>query len=305
MSTRKKAFAALLLVSILWGTAGVVAKILIAELHPYVVLFYRFGIAALVILPWFIHEKKPANMWRILIPFSLLAVGNALFYYIGIASTSVSAASVIGSTTPLVAAILSHILIHERTSKEKLIGILIGLMGALCIIILPLLHLGKAIGGDFIGNIWILSSVLSWTLYIVGSRRFLTRETYSPLIMAELNFITLAAVTLLLALITKQSFFTNAFYDPSYLLIFLYSTVPVTVVTFVLFQWVIKHVSATTATLKDYVQLIVGVGVSIVVLGEKVNTSFILGSIIVVLGIGITTGRAVYSKVMEKIFSLK
>lgn len=244
-------------------------------------------------------------MWRVLIPFSLLGVGNALFYYIGITTTSVSAASVIGSTTPLVAAILSHILINERTSKEKLIGILVGLIGALCIIILPLWDLGKAIGGDFIGNIWILLSVLSWTLYIVGSRRFLTRETYSPLIMAELNFLTLAAVTFFLALVTKQSFFTSAFYNPSYLLIFLYSTIPVTVVTFVLFQWVIKHVSATTATLKDYVQLMVGVGVSIVVLGEKVNPSFILGSIIVVLGIGITTGRAVYSKVMEKIFPLK
>lgn len=305
MSVRKKAFLALLLVSVLWGTAGVVAKILIQELHPYVVLFYRFGIAALVILPWFIKAQKPKHMWCVLIPFSLLGVGNALFFYQGIARTTASSASAIGASTPLLAAILSHYLIGERTSKEKFIGICIGLVGALCIILLPLWSQGKSIGGDFIGNMWIVLSVISWTLYIVGSRRFLSNETYTPLVMAELNFLTLAVVSLILALITHQSFITPAFSNLTYLLTLIYSTIPVTVVTFVLFQWVMKHVSATTATLKDYVQLIVGVGVSMVVLGEKVNLSFILGSIIVVLGIGITTGRAVYSKVMEKIFPLK
>ena len=112
------------------------------------VLFYRFGVAALVILPWFIKAKKPKNMWQILVPFSLLGVGNALFFYQGITRTTASSASVIGASTPLLAAILSHYLIGERTSKEKLIGIGIGLVGALCIIILPLWGQGKSIGGE-------------------------------------------------------------------------------------------------------------------------------------------------------------
>lgn len=300
MTTRHKAFAALLLVSILWGTAGVAAKMLIQELHPYVVLFYRFGIAALVILPWFIRAKKPANIWKILVPFSLLGVGNALFFYQGITSTTVSAAAVIGASTPLVTACFAGVLISEHTSKEKIIGILIGLIGALCITILPLWDQGKSIGGDFIGNIWIILSVISWTLYMVGSRRFLSRETFSPLVMAEIGFIMMAIFGFVLALITNQSFYTDAFHRPSYQLLFFYSAIPLTVVTFVLFQWAIKHISATTASLKDYIQLVIGVAVSMMVLGEKINTSFMIGSAIVLVGIAITTGRSVFNKMTQQ-----
>lgn len=294
MTARKKALAALLLVSVLWGTAGVTAKILIQELNPFVVLFYRFGFASLVLLPWFIKAHKPANMWRALIPFSLLSIGNAVFFYLGIVHTTAIAASVINTSTPLLTAFFSHVLINERTSKEKIAGIVIGLFGTLIIILLPLWKEGESIGGDFIGNLFILLSVTSWTLYLVGSRKFISQEKFSPIVMTEINFLTLTCVSLILALSTGQSFFTRAFYNPSYVLLLIYATIPVTVITFGLFQWVIKHVSATTASLKDYVQLTVGVGLSLLILGEAINTPFIIGSAIVILGVGIGTGKAIW-----------
>lgn len=294
MTARKKALAALLLVSVLWGTAGVTAKILIQELDPFVVLFYRFGFASLILLPWFIKAHKPAHYWRTLIPFSLLSIGNAVFFYLGIAYTTTSAASVISTSTPLLTAFFSHFLISERTSIEKIVGIVTGLIGTLIIILLPLWHEGKSIGGDLRGNIFILLSVTSWTLYLVGSRKFISQEKFSPIVMTEINFLTLGFVSLTVALATKQSFFTEALYDPSYVLLLLYATIPVTVVTFGLFQWAIKHVSATTASLKDYIQLIVGVGLSLVVLRETVNTPFIIGSAIVIIGVGISTGKAIW-----------
>jgi len=294
MTVRKKALLALLLVSVLWGTAGVSAKLLIQELNPYVVLFYRFGIASLILLPWFIRAHKPIHMWRTLIPFSLLSIGNAVFFYLGIVHTTAVTASVINTSTPLLTAFFSHVLINEHTSKEKIIGIVIGLIGTLIIILLPLWNEGKSIGGNFVGNIFILLSVISWTLYLVGSRKFISQEKFSPIVMTEINFLTLAFVSLVLALATKQSFFTEAFYDPSYVLLLLYATVPVTVVTFGLFQWVIKHVSATTASLKDYVQLTVGVGLSLLVLGETLNIPFIIGSMIVIIGVSIATGKAIW-----------
>lgn len=301
MSIRTKAFFALLFVSVLWGSAGVVAKILIRELHPYVVLFYRFAIAAIVLLPWFIKAKKPIHMWRVLIPFSLLSAGNAILFYYGISRTTVSSSAIIGASVPLVTAVLSRLLINERTSKEKLFGIIIGLIGAMYITILPLWEEGKVLGGDIIGNMLLVAAVLCWTLYVIGSRHFLSNDTYSPLVMAEINFLTLAMVSLILAVSTGQLFFIPKVLDTTYLLVFLYSTVPVTVVTFGLFQWVIKHISATTASLKDYIQLVVGVALSLIVLKETVNTSFIIGSLIVVIGISIATGRSVFSKVIQKL----
>lgn len=294
MTVRKKALLALLLVSILWGTAGVTAKILIAELNPFVVLFYRFGFASLILLPWFINAHKPVRTWKTLLPFSLLSIGNAVFFYLGIVHTTAVAASVITTSTPLLTAFFSHFLIKEHTAKEKIIGIIIGLIGTLIIILLPLWHEGRNIGGSITGNMFILLSVMSWTLYLVGSRKFISQEKFTPIVMTEINFLTLTLVCFVIAVATGQSFFTGAFYNPSYVLLLLYATIPVTVVTFGLFQWVIKHVSATTASLKDYVQLMVGVGLSLLVLGEAINIPFIFGSVIVILGVSISTRRAIW-----------
>lgn len=305
MSIRTKAFFSLLLISILWGSAGVVAKILIRELHPYVILFYRFAIAAIVLLPWFIKAKKPARIWRVLIPFSLLSAANAILFYEGISRTTVSSSAIIGACTPLVTAVLSHFMIKEYTSKEKFVGIVIGLIGAIYITILPLWNAGKAIGGDIVGNVLLVAALLSWTTYVVGSRHFLSKETYSPLVMTEVSFLTLAAVSLILAVSTGQVFYTPKVLDTTYLWVFLYSTIPVTVITFGLFQWVIKHISATTASLKDYIQLVVGVGLSLIVLKEMLNASFIIGSVIVVAGITIAAGRPILSKAMQKLTPIK
>lgn len=300
MTVRRKALLSIILVSMLWGSAGVVAKILVRELHPYVILFYRFGIAAVVILPWFINAKKPKYMWRILIPFSLLGAANAIFFYHGISRTTASSSAIIGASTPLITAILAHILIHEHTPKEKIVGIIIGLIGALYITLLPLWEQGQSIGGDVWGNILLIIASICWTLYVVGSRHFLTTNKYTPLIMAEINFLTLAVVSLVLALVTKQSFYTPRVMDPTYVAVFLYSTIPVTVITFGLFQWAIKYLSATTASLKDFIQLIVGVALSIITLKETVNASFIIGSLIVILGISIATGKSVISKFTQQ-----
>lgn len=293
MSVRRKALLGLLLVSVLWGTAGVTAKMLIVELHPYVLLFYRFGLASIIFLPWFLRAHKPKHMWRTLIPFSLLSIGNALFFYLGIVHTSASAASVINTSTPLLAALFSHFLIGERTHKEKIIGIIVGLLGTLLIILLPLWQEGRSIGGNVSGNLLILLSVTSWTLYLVGSRKFISQETFSPVVMTEINFLTLTLFSLIMAIMTGQSFVTDALFTPSYLLLLLYAAIPVTVVTFGVFQWVIKHISATTASLKDYIQLVVSVGLSIVLLGERMNAIFILGSGVVVFGLILATHKSI------------
>lgn len=293
MSVRRKAFLGLLLVSVLWGTAGVTAKMLIAELHPYVLLFYRFGLASIIFLPWFLRAHKPKNTWRTLIPFSLLSIGNALFFYLGIVHTSASAASVINTSTPLLTALFSHFLIGERTHKEKILGVIVGLIGTLIIILLPLWNEGRSIGGSITGNLLILLSVVSWTLYLVGSRKFISQETFSPVVMTEINFLTLALFSLVMAVVTGQTFVTDAIFTPSYFFLLLYAAIPVTVVTFGIFQWVIKHISATTASLKDYIQLVISVGLSIVILGERLNAIFILGSGIVVTGLILASHKAI------------
>ena len=58
-----------------------------------------------------------------------------------------------------------------------------------------------------------------------------------------------------------------------------------TFLTFILYQYAIKQVSALTVSLSSYIQPITTAIVAIIFLGEKLTVYFVIGSIMVFLGI--------------------
>ncbi len=297
MSSHTKAILAIFLVSVSWGTAGAVAKILTSELHPFVILFYRFGIASLCVLPFFLQEKKPKRAWKELVPLSILSAGNAIFFYLGVSQTTANSAMVIGTATPLVTLLLSHILIHEHISKAKFVGVITGLAGALYIIFLPIIRTQQSLGGNLLGNLFVGCALLSWALYSIGARHVVVTARYSAFTTVSFNFFTVTFITLFLALITKQPFITPDVINIRYGMTLLYAAIPMTLMTFSLFQWALKHLPVSTVALKDYFQLICGLGFNALLLGEKLSLDFVIGSVIVLAGVFIATSWRLIRKI--------
>lgn len=291
MTIRKKAFLSLLLISFLWGSAGAVAKLLLKELDIYVILFYRFGIASVLILPLFLKQEKPKGYLKTLIPFSFLNTLNAIFFYHGLALTTANAAYIINASTPLIISALAWMLMREHVSKEKIAGIFIGLLGSLFIVFLPFIGQGDYIYGNFSGNIFVFLALLAYALYAVGSRKMLRSDTYTPTLTAGMNFFTTTASAGIIAVSRGTPFFTPGAVQPGYLFTLLYASIAMTFITFYLIMWVYKHVSSSTASLKDYLQLIVGFGLNFIILGERVTLFYLVGSLIVIIGVFIATGK--------------
>lgn len=306
MSSRTKALIAIIIVSVLWGTAGVTAKLLIHVLNPFVAAFFRFLVASLCILPFFVRAKKPKGYLRDLIPLSFLSAANIVFYYVGMTTTTANAATLVYAGTPLATALLSKILINENVSRKRIFGILIGLLGILIIIVLPVLDKQNQLVGDLRGNIYIVFGLLSWALYTVLSRQRLSSpRAYSPFLMTAVNFFTVCIVTLGIGLITQQQFFPPEARTPRFLLLLIYTGVFVTFVTYGLFQWAIQHISATTASLKNYLEPVVGVYLNTLYLGEAITGGFLMGSVLVIVGIVIATGTKLAEqgkKLLQKFF---
>jgi drug/metabolite transporter (DMT)-like permease len=296
VSTHSKALIALLIAALLWATAGAVAKILVVQLHPFVVTTYRFLIASLVVLPFFLKEKKPKHYWKILIPLSLLNSGNVILFYTALTTTTANSAMVITGAGPLLTACFSWLLIKEKTSVIQIIGIVIGLMGVLLVALLPVLSAGHGLGGNVVGNSLLIFSSLCWVLYTIGSRHLLSNARYSPLTTVSMNFFVTLAVSFGMALLTRQSFYSPVLLQPNYIATLMFAAVGVTVVTFSLFQWAIQHLPATTASLKDYVQLIAGVGLNTLLFGERLSLEFVFGGALVMIGVLIATGQRVTKK---------
>lgn len=303
MSIHTKALLAIAMAAALWGSAGATSKTLFIESFPFVAASHRFLLASLIILPFFLREKRPKGYLIKLLPLGLFNTGNVLFYYLGLSHTTANTASIIGTAAPLTTMLLSWVLIKEQIGKEKIIGILIGLIGALFIVLLPMIEKGSVTTGSLYGNMLLICSLVSWTMYMVYSRFILSGGNYSPVLSTSINIFTVAIAASTASLIAGQSIVSPALTHPTYLGTLLYAAMGITIVTFFLFQWGVAHVSASTASLKEYLQLVVGVGLNALILKEQLTNAYLVGSLLVGIGVFIASGKRISKKLAAILFA--
>ena len=243
---------------------------------------------------------KTKRFFLSLLPLGLFNSGNILFYYTGLSYHGKHGS--IWYCNSYHCRTFSPFFIKEPIEKNKLIGILIGLIGALCIVLLPMIEKGNVSSGNILGNLLMVGSLLCWTFYIIFSRRILLKGEYSPILSTSVNIFTVTIVATFASFITGQTLISPVLLIPSYAGVLLYAAIGITIVTFFLFQWGVQHVSATTASLKEYVQLVVGVGINAIVLGERLSPTYILGSILIILGVLFATGKHLTKKSAQTLF---
>jgi len=301
MSTRTKALIAISIAAMLWASASVVSKTLFRFAPPFVAATHRFTLATLIMLPFFLRLKKPKEYFLRLLPLGLFNAGNVLFYYSGLFLTTANTSSILGAAVPITVAIASAILIKEYISPKKRIGIFLGFIGALIIVLLPLIEKGGAATGNIYGNLFLVGSLLSWTMYVVYSRSILASGTYTPILSTFINISTVASASFIFALLTHQPLFPSTVFAYPYLLMLVFAAVFITITTFFLFQWGVQHISASTASFKEYLQLVFGIMLNSIFLHEKLTGSFVIGSIFVALGVFIATGEHLSKKLVSLI----
>ena len=303
MTVHTKALLAILISAGLWASAGSVSKLLFMEAPPFVAASHRFILASLIIIPFFLQTKKPKGYLRALLPLGLFNTGNILFYYMGLSLTTANTGSILGTAIPITVTLFSPFFLNEPIQKNKLAGILIGLIGALCIVLLPMIDKGNVASGSLLGNIFMVGSLLCWTMYIIFSRRILLHGNFSPILSTSVNIFTVTVAATAAALLAGQTLISPALSVPSYIGVLLYAAIGITIVTFFLFQWGVQHVSASTASLKEYAQLVVGVAINAVVLGERLTLTYLIGSALIIVGVLFATGSRITKKMASVLFN--
>ena len=164
-----KAHLALLGANVIYGANYIIAKgIMPDKINPTAVVFIR--LACCTLLFWiikflFVKEQiKSKDLLRLALCGFLGAAANQLLFFHGINLTSPIDASIIMTTTPVIVLIFSLLILKERITKIKLLGITIGGIGAISLI----LYGNKAVGtSSFLGNLFVLLNACSYGLYLV------------------------------------------------------------------------------------------------------------------------------------------
>ena len=165
----------LLFLSLLWGASFFYAAVALRELPPFTIVLLRVAIAALVLhivlrlvgvrFPW------DSASWRAFFGMGLL--NNAIpFSLIVWGQTHVASglASILNATTPFFTVIVAHALTaDERLSRNRLVGVLIGLAGVVVLIGPQAL---SGLGEDVAGQLAIVGAAISYAFAGVFGRRF-------------------------------------------------------------------------------------------------------------------------------------
>jgi drug/metabolite transporter (DMT)-like permease len=186
---RYGAYALLTLSMALVGSYVALSKPLLVVFPVLVLALLRFGIAAVVMLPWTPRARGEAPLSRSehLQLFLMSFFGNFLFSLAmlnGIARTSATAAGVILATLPAVVAILSWLLLRERLSSRALLAVLLAVVGIGVLQFARAAPDSGAANASLLGNALMLGAVACEATYVIFARRLAGRR--SPLRVSAL-----------------------------------------------------------------------------------------------------------------------
>jgi len=179
MDKRKQALVAATLVSIIYGVTFTIAKdVMPVYIKPFGFIALRVGGSA--ILFWlcalFIKSGKIAlkDFPRIAAAALFGVALNMLTFFEGLSLTSPIMASVLMVTTPIIVLVLSSLLIKERITTKKALGIGLGLTGTVLLIMY-----GKSVGeGALWGNFLVFINAVSYGLYLIIVKKLMNK--YNP-----------------------------------------------------------------------------------------------------------------------------
>ena len=169
MERRASAHIALFTANLIYGLNYVVAKGLMPDIiGPSGFILLR--VLGALILFWSLRALRPERVelkdYGRLLLCALFGIAlNQLLFFHGLMRTSPINASIIMVATPILVLVLAGVLIKERVTWRKLLGVLLGAAGALSLIFLK--PPGGASGASVLGDAFILVNACSFGLYLV------------------------------------------------------------------------------------------------------------------------------------------
>ncbi len=281
----------LVIATVIWGGNFVVGRAVHAEIPPLGLTFWRWVLSALILLAFtapgiWAHRALIFKHFRLL--FVLALSGMAIFHsfaYIALNTTTAINATLVLATMPLVIPVISYLFGEERLTARQGVGIAISFIGVGAIItrgdVDVLMNLSFAPG-----DLWVLGSVLGWSIYSVLLRR-VPKELPPMILLTALNLI---AVAILLPPYLWEYAIKGGFeISSTNLAAIAYVAVFASIISFICWNKAVSIVGANRAGLFIHVIPLSSAILAILFLGERLEFYHAMGVVPIVTGILLTT----------------
>jgi len=283
--------------TVIYGINHTVAKeVMPTYVQPFGFIILRvFGAAVLFWLVSFfgpnekIHKKDYLRMGLC----ALLGMGfNMLVFFKGLSLSTPINSAVLITTTPIIVLILSAIVIKEKVRGRKIIGIGIGLVGALGLILF-----GSEIRQDApnipLGNLLILANSLFYGSYLIIAKTLI--EKYHPFTFMKWLF----TLGILICLPFGYQEFTEIAWTAlpmEALWRIAFVIVGTTFCTYLFNIFALTQLKASTLSAFVYVQPLVGIAYAIGTGQDRLTTVKIVAACLVLLGVYLASKKTSISR---------
>lgn len=278
---------------IAWGSSFAATKIIVNDVPPLTLAFYRCAIGALTLLSiFFIRNGRNAGKaladipWRVIV---LLGFSGVTVFYIffnlSVKMTSASVGALLQGFIPVCIAVLAAIFLKEKLSRKQVIGIIVSVTG---VILIGFLSPNEGNTSNSItGNLLMIIAVIAWGVYTIISKKVADRD---PLLITSLSSFVGAVLLLPAAVYENYGKAWPHVSSTGWLIIFFLGAIASGICYF-LYNKSLQLLSA--AQVGNFINLdpLVGFLIALVFLHESVNTLQLVGAVLVVAGIILSTGK--------------
>jgi drug/metabolite transporter (DMT)-like permease len=276
---------------VFWGGTFIAAKFISSTIDPYSAAFIRFSIASffLILLTFKIEGRLPRiapnKIWIICLLGLTGIFSYNLFFFSGLKHIQANQASLIIANNPIFISLCAVLFFKERLNGMKIAGLCLSVTGALIVISkgnlfdILALKIGK-------GELLIFGCVASWVTYSILGKKAM--NDLSPIV--SVCYSSIAGTLLLFFPAFFKGVFSNmASYQPLEWASLFYLGFFGTVLGFFWYYEGIKQIGPMKAGIFINFVPISAIVLSFFILNEPVTLSLIIGAIMVIAGVYITT----------------
>jgi drug/metabolite transporter (DMT)-like permease len=286
MSIKKSkllAIAAIILTVIFWGYSFVSTKIILEELPPITIAFFRQIIAAVVLIIFLfvrkLYIKMPMKDILLLAASSLFGI---VFYFLfenmGLKYTSASNASIIVAAVPIFTLITESLFYKFKLTKRVVGCVIVSIIGVFVVIF----EQGSLdfSSGSTKGNLLMIGAMISWVIYTIICKSL--TDKYNGIVITTYQMIagSILFVPFIIPEIKQwQSISTYSVVNLLYLALFC------SALAYYLYNLAVKSLGATISSMFLNLIPVVSIIGGILVLNENISLLQIAGMLLIMLSL--------------------
>ena len=277
------AYLALVTTAVIWGTTAIGIKVALETYPPFILSVGRWLISLAIMLPMMRRFGIRPILDRRTFVLGLFGIlGFNAFFTLGLERTTAANGSLINGALPVVVAFLSFVFLGERLAPIRISGIVISMIGVAVTV------LGATLDASVLGNVLILGAVLSWAIYTIYNRERMKGENTMGIIAGSALF-GVAMMIPLAAIEWAQE--TPEAPTLKLVAIILYLSLGPAMAANYMWVFALTRVPASQAAVFSNLTPIVGIVLAGLILDEPITVYHVVGSILVIAGVLLTTWR--------------